>query len=296
MNLASTPIPGRKVAVTGASGFVGKSLVAALKRLQVQVLPLDIQQGHDIRNWSTLKNFSLDRTEIVYHLAARLFIPHALDNPWPFYETNVLGTLNMLRLCQKYNVKKFIFMSSYVYGPPQILPTDEGHPLNPTNPYAITKLLGENLCRQFHEDFGLSVIIFRAFNIYGPGQQGFFLIPEIIQQMSEGKICLKDPNPKRDYLFITDLIEALLRAADYEKGSWEIFNLGSGESYSVKEIVETILQLAGRPNLPVTFAEESRPGEILDTRADYRRAQNLLNWGPTVPLILGLKHCLAARG
>lgn len=296
MKVANGMLTGKTIAVTGAGGFVGRSLVTALQNRGASVLPVDIQHGQDLSRWDSLRNLSLEMVDVVYHLAARLFVPHALENPWPFYETNVLGTLNILRLCRQYNVNKFIFMSSYVYGPPQKLPTDEEHPLNPTNPYAITKLLGENLCRQFHEDFGLPVIIFRAFNIYGPGQGRDFLIPEIIRKLSEGKISLKDPEPRRDYVFISDLLEVLLQAADYKRTAWDIFNVGSGRSYSVREIVDTILKLAGKPDLPVTFSHHSRPGEIMDTRADYGRAKKLLGWQPSVSLSSGLKQCLAVAG
>ena len=137
--------------MTGASGFVGSHLAKRLRSDGAEVLALDIRgkDSIDLRNWQQLREFGrkLGKVEQAYHLAALMFVPYAFENPREIYEVNVLGTLNLLELCRLHNVEKIVFASSYVYGSPQYLPIDEEHPVNPHNPYAHSKVIGEALCR-----------------------------------------------------------------------------------------------------------------------------------------------------
>ena len=126
-----------------------------------------------------------------------------------------------------------------VYGQPHYIPIDEEHPLQPTNPYARSKILGEELCRAYNTDFGVKCIILRPFNIYGVGQGKDFLIPSIIAQLRYGKIELKDPAPKRDFIYILYVIYAYIKAGEFS-GDFDVFNIGYGKSYSVKEITKKI--------------------------------------------------------
>ncbi len=284
---------GQKVVVTGATGFVGRFLVEELSRRQMKVIPLNLRNGWDLSRWERLKQFPLQDVSFVYHLAGRLYVPNSLKNPWVFFRANVIGTINLLRLCRLHNIKKLVFMStSGVYGNPRILPINENHPLDPSGPYAISKLLAEQLCKIFFEDFGLQFVIFRAFNIYGPGQSGDLLIPKILRQLPQGRVELFDPEPKRDFLYVEDAVRALWKAGNYRGGPWEIFNLGSGKSYSVEEIVDEILRLSGKSEIPVDYVGGRRSHEIMETKADIQHAATLLDWKPRVSLTNGLRNCL----
>jgi UDP-glucose 4-epimerase len=285
---------GKRILVTGSSGFVGKNLVEELKRQDAEVLTLTDHDGRriDIRDQQRVKGIINDirNIDIVYHLAAITSVPFSFENPRETYDVNVLGTLNILELCRSCNADTIVFASSYVSGQPQYLPIDEKHPLQPTNPYARSKILGEELCRAYNTDFGVKCIILRPFNIYGRGQSKDFLIPSIIAQLQYGKIELKDPDPKRDFIYISDVIDAYIKAEEF-KGNFEVFNVGYGKSYSVKEITEKIVQLYGK-DVKINYKNERRKNEIMDTVADIRKAKEKLGWEPSVDIDSGLKSML----
>ncbi|MDP6381491.1 MAG: SDR family oxidoreductase, partial [Phycisphaerae bacterium] len=210
-----------KIAVTGSSGFVGSALVRKLAEVGAEVIEVDLAGGIDITDWTQVKN--LPRFDVLMHLAAKTFVPDSYENPRDFYFTNVVSTMNVLELCRQREAR-MVFTSSYVYGRPRRLPIDESHPLAAFNPYAQTKLIGEALCEGYHRDFDLRIVILRPFNIYGPKQSGPFLIPTIINQAESGKIVLKDPDPRRDLLYRDDVVNAYVRAAEYTRAPFEVFN------------------------------------------------------------------------
>ena len=285
---------GKRVLVTGSRGFVGKNLVEELKRQDADVLTLTDHDGRriDIRDQQRVEAIinKIRNIDIVYHLAAITSVPFSFENPRETYDVNVLGTLNILELCRSCNADKIVFASSYVYGQPQYLPIDEKHPLQPTNPYARSKILGEELCRAYNTDFGVKCIILRPFNIYGVGQNKNFLIPSIIAQLRYGKIELKDPEPKRDFIYISDIIDAYIKAGEF-KGDFDVFNIGYGKSYSVKEIVEKIIHLYGK-DVKVKYSGERRKNEIMDTVADIKKAKEKLGWKLRVEIDRGLGDML----
>ncbi|NQE05808.1 hypothetical protein C5S32_08050 [ANME-1 cluster archaeon GoMg1] len=284
----------KRILVTGSSGFVGKNLIEELKRQDADVLTLTDHDGRrmDIRDQQRVMRIinEIRNIDIIYHLAAITSVPFSFENPRETYDVNVLGTLNILELCRSCNADKIVFASSYVYGQPQYLPIDEKHPLQPTNPYARSKILGEELCRAYNTDFGVKCIILRPFNIYGVGQGKNFLIPLIIAQLRYGKIELKDPEPKRDFIYISDVIDAYIKAGEFN-GDFDVFNIGYGKSYSVKEIVDKIIYLYGK-DVKVKYSGERRKNEIMDTVADTKKAKEKLGWKPSVEIDNGLGNLL----
>jgi nucleoside-diphosphate-sugar epimerase len=283
-------LKGKRILVTGHDGFIGRKLVEELESNDNEVVGFDHRDGIDIRNWEQIREFR--DIDMIYHLAAITFVPYSFENPRETYEVNVLGTLNILELARQMDVEKIITMSSYVYGRPKYLPIDENHPLSSNNPYTGSKLVMEQLCKAYSSDFGLNCVIFRPFNIYGAGQNGNFLIPSIINQLKEGKIELKDPEPKRDFIYVTDVIDALIKAGNFKGDeNVNIFNIGYGKSYSVKEIVDKIVELHGKP-VEVKYTGERRPNEVMDTVANIDKARNKLGWNPIVDLESGLRKVM----
>lgn len=279
-----------KILITGHSGFIGKYLIKELTKTNNELVLCDISDGIDICNWDEVKDFC--GIDIVIHLANLSFVPASYKEPKKFYEVNYLGTLNMLELCRLNNAK-MIYFSSYMYGTPQYQPIDENHPLSAYNPYAQTKLICENLCDGYNRDFNVSIIIFRPFNIYGNGQNPDFLIPTIINQAKTGKIIIKDDRPKRDYIHVTDIVNAILKATEVINSSsgLQIFNLGSGKSHSVKEIIDIVLQLSDK-DIEYQCTNETRQNEVINTIANITKIKKELGWEPKISLREGLKSML----
>ena len=284
-------LKGKRILLTGSDGFVGRNLGQELRRQGAKVLTLVDRNGQmiDIRDWQKIRE--IRNLDIIYHLAATTSIPFCSENPRETYEVNVLGTLNILEVCRLRSIKKVVFASAYVYGQPQYLPIDEKHPLRPANPYSRSKVLAEDLCRAYCEDYGLECIVLRAFNIYGKGQIDSFLIPSILKQLVNRRIELLDPAPRRDFLHITDAVNAYIKAGEYEGSGFEIFNIGSGVSHRVSDVVDLILEISGT-KCSVVYKNERRKNEVMDTVADISKAKRLLKWEPCIALKDGLKNMI----
>jgi len=278
-----------KILVTGAKGFIGSHLVSKLNRLNYQVIPFDIDVG-DVTNENSLNRYFDKDITHVFHLAGKTFIPDSWSNPHSFFKINVMGTLNVLEFCRKKEAT-FILLSSYLYGEPEYLPIDENHCLKAFNPYGQSKFLAEQLARFYTDSFDMRSFIFRVFNVYGPGQSAAFLIPEIIAKIravEKSCIDLKDLRPCRDYIYIDDLIDALILAIEGNPG---IYNVGSGISYSVKEIAECLLDLENSSK-KLQDLKITRPNEVFDLYADIRLISKELGWKPKTKLKEGLRNCL----
>jgi nucleoside-diphosphate-sugar epimerase len=276
------------ILVTGATGFLGRWLVAALEKKGYRVLCHSSAQGDIARCRLPMENVGH-----VFHLAAKTFVPDSWRCPQTFYETNVLGTVNVLEHCRQ-NGAALTLLSSYVYGVPQHLPIREDHPLSALNPYGQTKILAETVAHFYEQHHGLRVVIIRPFNLYGPGQATSFLIPMLVTQMldtSQAVVSVKDLRPKRDYLFIEDAVQMLLLSLRAEiRGT---YNMGSGWSASVEEIAQLISQAAGVEK-PVVSESSPRPNEVMNTLADISRAESELGWRPSTSFQDGIAAVVAA--
>ncbi|MDD5594690.1 MAG: NAD(P)-dependent oxidoreductase [Candidatus Omnitrophica bacterium] len=279
------------VLVTGATGFIGNHLVGTLKEKGHSVYPLSKTLGFDVLKIESCSAFKDKGIDVVFHLAGETFVPDSWERPEDFYRTNIIGTQKMLDFCLKENAR-LIYVSGYIYGLPQYLPIDENHPVNPNNPYAHSKWQAEELCRLYAKNKGIKVTILRPFNIYGEGQNERFLIPSILKQIKEkGVIELKDAKPKRDYLYISDFIEACSLVVDHEYG-FNIFNIGYGVSFSIREIAETIMECFEKKTECVFLGIE-RKHEIPETVADYKRINKALGWKPRFSFKEGISDILA---
>lgn len=283
-------------AVTGSSGFIGKYLVRKLKEKGVKVFEISRSTNSiDVTDWEQINK--IPGQEIIFHLAGLTNIQEAFSNPRFVYFTNFTGTLNVLEWCRLHEIKKMIFISTFVYGAPQYLPVDEEHPVSPNNPYSQSKLMGEELCRAYSRDYGMDITILRLFNIYGPFHKGNFLIPRILEQLHSGKVVLGNPVPKRDFLYISDVISAIITASLSELKGCNIFNIGSGKSYSAQVIANLIAdkysEMTGK-NVSIIYMKEQRKGEIEDTIADIEKAKEILKWSPEVDIETGIKMTMRA--
>lgn len=276
------------ILVTGDTGFIGRHLVRALRAEGHAVFGHSRQDG-DIARCS----LSYSNVRHVYHLAGKTFVPESWQSPLTFYEVNVLGAVNVLEFCRRQDAS-LILLSSYVYGRPERLPIAEDHPLKAVNPYSHTKILAEGISEYYREQYGVRVTIVRPFNVYGPGQDERFLVPTLLRQaMSADRATIEvaDVRPRRDFLFIADLVELLVLLARHNGSG--IYNAGSGESVSIQELVDVINSLVPLKK-QITCREAPRPEEILDVRADVQKAWRELTWKPRTSLACGLRHTLTA--
>lgn len=279
-----------KILVTGSNGFIGKSLVQKLRSLNHNV----IEFSGDILEDEAYRKLHKEEIGHCFHLAAKSFVPESWNSPDAFIETNVYGTEKVLEFCRQSSAA-LTYVSSYLYGNPEYLPINEQHPVKTPNPYALSKYLAEQLCKFYAEHYKLKVSVIRPFNIYGPGQDKRFLIPELVDKClgSEKEISVKDLRPKRDYIYISDVVEALVLTLSIKR-EFSVINIGSGNSLSVAEIVEKIKSQAG-VNKNVISADEKRPNEIPDTVADVTLAFELMGWKPKISFEDGIKEILSER-
>ncbi len=272
-----------RVLVTGADGFVGRYLVTALEAEGSEVVRHSLQDG-DISRC----NLPYDGVTYVFHLAARTFVPESWQITREFYDTNVLGTINVLEFCRQHKCP-LAMMSSYVYGRPRHLPINEDHPLEAFNPYAHTKILAENAARFYAEQFGFEVAVVRPFNLYGVGQGKHFLIPTLVDQAlgPSDTITVADTRPKRDFLHVRDLVALLLLIAKHRATG--VYNAGSGISTSIAELVEFI-NVSAPTRKRLVSAARVRENEVLDTVADCSKAAAELGWTPRTAMAEGIRE------
>jgi len=277
--------------VTGSAGFIGGTLVKALRQAGHHVYEFDMQQG-DITSENALLPYADKGIQYVFHLAGKTFVPDSWKDPFGFYRVNVMGTVNVLEFCRKTGAS-LTYISSYLYGEPDYLPVDENHPVKSYNPYSQSKVMADATCQFYARHYNVPVTVFRPFNAYGPGQPILFLINEIISKVLNPGIPVvevMDLRPKRDYIYIDDLVRALILSMEKPHG---IFNLGSGYSKSVEEIILLVLKYTGIQK-PYHSKAMIRPNEIFDLYADIRKAGSVLGWVPQVTFEDGVERCIRA--
>lgn len=274
----------KKILITGSEGFVGKNLIRYLKNYSFQIIETK-DKSFDLKLNESWKQ--IEKCDYLIHLAGKSFVPKSWEEPARFIENNILLITNALEYC-RVNKTKLIFLSSYLYGNCKKMPIKENAPIEATNPYALSKLLSEKLCYFYKNNFQVNNIILRVFNLYGPGQPKEYLLSKITNQVRyENIIKVDDLSPKRDYVYIDDLCSAIVKAINY-KGNEHIFNIGSGKSYSVKEVIDFIQNIYGT-SFNIKEKKLIRKNEILNTIADINLAKKELEWFPIYDLKEGLK-------
>ncbi len=283
----------RNVLVTGANGFIGKALVSKLKKDGFCVICFGSSDG-DISEFDFVKEYNTLKIDYVFHLASKTFVPNSWTNPLEFYKTSVLGTGNVLELCRNRNIP-CTFVSAYLYGLPDKLPISEKDRIKPNNPYANSKYLAEELCRFYSEYYNVKVVIARPFNIYGKNQKDVFLIPhKILQALNNKEIKVKSLQPKRDYIYVDDFVEGLMKTIDAQK-QFSVYNFGSGVELSVQEVICVIQKTLGI-NKKIVLEKQERQNEIMNTIADISKAKHDLGWEPKISFEEGIKRMLRGLG
>ncbi|ALN93115.1 NAD-dependent epimerase/dehydratase family protein [Lysobacter gummosus] len=278
---------GDRVVVTGASGFLGRHLVGRLRAAGVEVATPSRGEGFDLLN----DQLPLDGATHVFHLAAETGVPDSWQDPARFHLVNTHGTVRVLDQCRRAGCA-MTYVGAYIYGVPQHLPIDETHPVNANNPYAYSKWMGEQACEWYADMYSMGVTAIRLFNTYGPGQSNRFLIPRIVEQVIDPtveRIELMDLAPRRDYLYVDDAVDALLAARGLP--GYRLYNVGSGVSHSISDVLESAMRQAGIRK-EVVDLQQVRPNEIPDVRADCSRIGRECGWRPRFSLDEGIERML----
>jgi len=273
--------------ISGANGFIGRSLS---RWLSLSGFTVHEMRGSDCRVEDENSWLKVPMGKSLIHLAGKSYVPDSWVNQADFLRTNVIGTQNAIDFCIR-NKMKMIYVSAYLYGPPKYLPIPETHPINPNNPYAHSKHLAEQLCGFAHKYKGLDVAILRLFNVYGSGQRSDFLIPGIINQVLNGhEIVVNDLEPKRDYVYIDDVVEAISLVAQNIQ-EFLVLNIGSGHSISVREVIDIIQEACGTA-LPIRSKLVVRSQEIPDVVANIEMANREVGWKPKISFRQGIEKIL----
>ncbi len=303
---------GRKALVTGAGGFIGSHLVETLLLEGAQVrafvrynsrgdegllelLPkaslaeVDILFG-DIRDVEAVTQ-AVEGCDLVFHLAALIAIPYSYSNPRDYFETNVLGTLNVAQACRVRDVRLVHTSSSEVYGTAQSVPISEAHPLVGQSPYSASKIGADQLVESFHRSYGLPATTLRPFNTYGPRQSARAIIPTIVAQALAGDVVrLGSLTPTRDFTYVGDTVAGFLAAASADATIGRTLQLGTGEEISVGDLVGEVERLLGRTLKVEQESTRLRPSgsEVMQLVSDHSLMTTLTGWQPQVGLAEGL--------
>ncbi len=273
----------KTILLTGSTGFIGRNISNRLKKEGANLIELDSK--NDLRIKNSLADWN-GKVDYVVHAAGKVFVPDSWTDPLSFLEVNTEGTLNVMEFC-RINRIGCTYISGYVYGKNTPLPILENAMIEPSNPYAYSKYLGEMACKMFHDCFQVPVQIIRPFNVYGSGQSEKFLIPMLVKQFSESsKVQVKDLKPRRDFIHMEDLADMILLTCF--RNDFNIFNAGTGRSISVAGLIETMKEITGK-NPEIINENIQRENEIDDSFADISNAKKILDWSPKIDIKQGLR-------
>jgi UDP-glucose 4-epimerase len=300
---------GESIVVTGGAGFVGSCLVKTLAeqagKCRITVLD-NLCNGHlrylpdsphvslqkvDLRsNEDVLKVVRDARPDIVFHLAALHFIPYCNAHPSETLQVNVVGTQNLLEALCQYPPSGLVIISSVAVYPINDMVNSEDDPYEPTDIYGLSKIVNEMQLKIFSSKVTTQCAAVRLSNVYGPNETNPHVIPEILSQIKQGLgiIALGNVKPKRDYIYVQDVAEALIALAQRNRHSYRVYNVGYGREYSVSKVLAYLSDITGRQLTASVAAERVRKIDRMHLLADVQRIRTEIGWRPRVSLRQGL--------
>jgi UDP-glucose 4-epimerase len=300
----------KKILITGGAGFIGSHLVDKLINENYTVIIVDnLSTGKkeninlkakfyklDILNPKIFEVFKKEKPEIVFHLAAQVNVRKSVEDPINDAKINILGFLNILEACRKFNVKKIIFSSSggAIYGETKIIPTPENYLPNPESPYGIAKLIVEKYLDFYKKVYGLDYIALRFANVYGSrqdpkGEAGVVSI--FIEKIFKGErpIIFGNGKQTRDFIYVDDIVSALIKSISY-KGKETIFNVGTDIETSVNQLFKLISKILRAKTKPIYVSP--KPGELKRNCLNISKIKKELKWQPKYNLEKGFKETI----
>lgn len=304
----------KRVLVTGADGFMGSHLtdqliaegarvsvyirgnsitgtvLYTLKNLATFEETLDEIITGNIASQDAVELIRQNRPEIIFHLAADAYVPNSFKHPREVIESNFWGTVNVLEAVRTMpRVKRVVCTSSSeIYGTAQYAPIDENHPLNPSSPYAASKVAADRVAYSYYNTYHLPVSIIRPFNTFGP-RHTYDVIPKFIRLALEGKPLTVhgDGRQSRDFTYVADMIEGFLLMGRHSKAIGQAVNFGTGKDVSIKETAELVKEFSKSAS-PIVYIGK-RASEVERLVCDNRLAKKLFDWKPRFSFEDGLK-------
>ena len=302
---------GKRVLVTGGAGFIGFHLCTKLSEFTPDLTIYDNLSSGTLKNVQDLAkvNFvkgdildlaklcSQEKADLIFHLAAQVVVPYSMENPLEDFETNARGTLNVLEKARKDDAKLVFASSAAVYGNPAQLPTSEDYGFHPFSCYGLSKVVGEEYCGMYANQYGLDVTILRFANVYGSRCHG--VIHDFLDKIS------KNPNKleiigtglqSRDFVHVSDVTDALILAASNESANGETYNIGFGKTTAIIDLAKMMLKILNLQDKTVmTTTNVSWQGDIDKIWFDITKAKKELKWNPKVSLEDNIKDIIAER-
>ncbi|MEF3255072.1 MAG: GDP-mannose 4,6-dehydratase [Deferribacterales bacterium] len=306
-----------QILLTGAAGFIGSYTAKKLLSLGYKVIGIDnLNDYYDVRlkqhrldQLNEQKSFTFHKIDIsnfgaldvlfdtyqfdaVINLAARAGVRYSMENPFVYFETNTNGTINLLELCKKHNIKKFVLASTSSLYAGQNMPFTEDLPVNtPISPYAASKKAAEVSCYTYHYLYGIDVTVVRYFTVYGPAGRPDMSIFRFIKQIDLGEpiTIYGDGSQSRDFTFVEDIAEGTVRAL--KNVGYEIVNLGNNNPNKLIDAIHIIEDLVGKK--AEFIYKPFHKADMLATWANIEKAQKLFDWSPKVGLKEGIKKTVS---
>ena len=311
-------MPGMKILVTGADGFIGSHLTEALVRTGYEVRAFVLYNSFNSLGWldhcdadisGKFEVFAGDirdphgvkaamlGCDTVLHLASLIAIPYSYHSPDTYVDTNIKGTLNVVQAARQLDVSRVVHTStSEVYGTARFVPITEDHPLQGQSPYSASKIGADQLALSFHSSFGTPVSVIRPFNTYGPRQSARAVIPTIISQIIAGKRAVKlgAVQPTRDFSFVSDTVRGFMSVMNCDKAVGSVTNIGSGFEISIRDTVNCIAEMMGVAIEIECDNQRLRPAgsEVERLFASYAKAEEMMQWRPEFGGIEGFRRGL----
>jgi UDP-glucose 4-epimerase len=301
----------KKIFVTGGAGFIGYHLCKKLSELTSNLTIYDnlssgkLENVHDVPNAKFVKAdilnpkelYGTEKADIIYHLAAQVVVPYSMENPTEDFDTNARGTLNVLEKARKEDARVIFASSAAVYGNPTKFPTPESYGFNPFSCYGLSKVVGEQYCKMYMTQYGLDITIFRFANVYGSRCHG--VIHDFLDKLEKNPEKLEIIGTglqSRDFVHVSDVVDALIVAATKESAIGETFNLGVGKTTKIIDLAKMILGILDLSNKTVmTTTNVSWQGDIDTIWFDIGKAQKELQWYPRVRLEDNLREIIRER-
>ena len=300
-----------KILVTGGAGFIGYHLCTKLTSLTPHVTIYDnlssgkIKNVKDVPKAKFIKGDILnlkqlcnqEKADIIFHLAAQVVVPYSMENPTEDFETNARGTLNVLEKARKDDSRLVFASSAAVYGNPTKLPTPEEYGFHPFSCYGLSKVVGEEYCEIYRSQYGLDISILRFANVYGSRCHG--VISDFLDKLSRNPEKLEIIGTglqSRDFVHVSDVVNALVSTATRENALGQVFNIGFGKTTKIIDLAKMILKILNLSDKTVmSTTNVSWQGDINTIWFDITKVKRELNWTPKISLEDHLEKLVAER-